>query len=51
VRDAILTRRGDTIDGANIVIINLLAVVLFTIVDFWFLGIVAPGVSFALAIL
>lgn len=35
-----------TIDGANIVIINLLAVVLFTIVDFWFLGIVAPGVSF-----
>lgn len=28
---------GYTIDRANIIIINLLAVVLFTIVDFWFL--------------
>ena len=40
-----------TIDGTNIIIINLLAVVVFTIVDFWFLGLLASGASFVLALL
>ena len=40
-----------TIDGTNIIILDLLAVVVFTIVDFWCLGILPPAASFVLALL